>query len=78
MGQRRKIPINTKEINDQIGEGRKQKKTAEERTREKEKTKKETKETREIEQERTTNKRELEYRNFAKHLQSCANSLQNR
>jgi hypothetical protein len=34
LGQRRKIPVNTKEINDQIGEGRKQKKTAEERTRE--------------------------------------------
>ena len=78
MGQGRKIPINTKEIKDQIGEGRKQKKTAEERTREKEKTKKETKETREIEQERTRNRRELEYRNFAQHLQSCANSLQNR
>ena len=79
MRQRRKIPINTKEINDQIGEGRKQKKkTAEERTREKEKTNKETRETKEIEQERTRNRRELEYRNFAQHLQSCANSLQNR
>jgi hypothetical protein len=78
LGQRRKIPINTKEINDQKGEGRKQKKTAEERTREKGKTKKETKKTREIEQERTTNKRELEYRYLAQHLQSCANSLENR